>query len=488
MYQKLIFDLSKPGRRGHFLPDCDVPETDPGKMIEEKYLRSEAALLPEVAENEVIRHYIALSTLNHHVDKAFYPLGSCTMKYNPKINEKMAASPQFAQLHPDQGDENVQGALRILFELQEYLKTITGMTAVTLQPAAGSQGELVGLLLMQQYHKKKGEKRNTILIPDSAHGTNPASAIIAGFKTETLRSNPNGLVDLDELRARISPDVAGFMLTNPNTLGIFEHQVKEIKGILESVDAIFYMDGANMNALFGIVRPGDMGFDVMHLNLHKSFSTPHGGGGPGTGPVAVNDKLARFLPEPVVRFDGEKYYMEKGNPDSMGRVHSFYGNFGLLLRAYVYIRMVGATGFRMISEHAIINANYLYARLKDHYELGYDSQPMHEFVISAEKQRSRGAKALDIAKRLLDFGVHPPTVYFPMIVKEAMMMEPTENESKEMLDYFAEAMIRIDNEITEFPDLLLSAPHNTPVKRLDEVGAARNVDVNYFKKSKESGQ
>ncbi len=483
MYRKLIFDLSKADRRGHHLPECDVPQKEIREHIDSRYLRKTDAALPEVAENEIVRHYTALSTLNHHVDKAFYPLGSCTMKYNPKINEKLAATPEFSQLHPDQEQETVQGALQMLYELQEYLKEITGMSGVTLQPAAGSQGELVGLLLMQQYHKKKGEHRNTILIPDSAHGTNPASAVIAGFKIQTLKSNENGVLDLQDLKDNISPDVAGFMLTNPNTLGIFEHQVKEIKAILESVDAIFYMDGANMNALFGIVRPGDMGFDVMHLNLHKSFSTPHGGGGPGTGPVAVNDKLLPYLPEPVVKYDNETYSMFKGSADSIGRVHSFYGNFGLLLRAYVYIRAVGAQGFRDISEHAIINANYLYAKLKDHYDLGYDSQPMHEFVLSAEKQKEKGARALDIAKRLLDFGVHPPTVYFPMIVKEAMMIEPTENESKEMLDFFADALIQIDKEITENPEILHSAPHSTPVKRLDEVGAARNVDVNYFKHS-----
>jgi len=483
LYQKLIFNLSKSGRRGHYLPECDVPVKKTEELIDDKYLRKSAAALPEVAENEIVRHYIALSTLNHHVDKSFYPLGSCTMKYNPKINEKLASVPAFAYLHPDQDADTVQGALQILYDLQEYLKSITGMSAVTLQPAAGSQGELVGLLLMQQYHRKKGEKRSTILIPDSAHGTNPASAVIAGYKIETLRSNDSGVLDIQDLQDKISPDVAGFMLTNPNTLGIFEHQVKEIKNILESVDAIFYMDGANMNALFGLARPGDMGFDVMHLNLHKSFSTPHGGGGPGAGPVLVNDKLAPYLPEPIVKHDGEKYFMHKGSSGSIGRVHSFYGNFGLLLRAYVYIRLVGAQGFRNISEHAIINANYLYSRLKDHYDLGFDSQPMHEFVLSAEKQKEKGARALDIAKRLLDFGVHPPTVYFPMIVKEAMMIEPTENESKEMLDYFADALIQIDNEITENPEILHSAPHSTPVKRLDEVGAARNVDVNYFKDS-----
>ncbi len=483
MYKQLIFDLSREGRRGHFLPKSDVPDKPIDAMIERKFLRQQEPGLPEMAENEIVRHYIALSTLNHHVDKSFYPLGSCTMKYNPKINEKMAAMPQFAGLHPEQDEETIQGALQILYDLQEYLKEITGMDGITLQPAAGSQGELVGLLLMQQYHKHKGEQRNTVLIPDAAHGTNPASAVIAGYQIETLKSNSGGVVDLDDLKSKISPDVAGMMLTNPNTLGIFEHQVKEIKQILERVDAIFYMDGANMNALFGIVRPGDMGFDVMHMNLHKSFSTPHGGGGPGTGPVAVNKKLVPFLPEPVIRYDGEKYYLGEPSDKSIGRVHSFFGNFSLLLRAYVYIRLVGAKGFRDLSEHAIINANYLRSRLKDHYDLGYDRPFMHEFVLSAEKQKERGAKALDIAKRLLDFGVHPPTVYFPMIVKEALMIEPTENESREMLDYFAEAMIKIDQEISEDPEKLHGAPYTTPVKRLDEVGAARNINVNYFKQA-----
>jgi glycine dehydrogenase subunit 2 len=484
MYNKLIFDLSREGRRGHILPKCDVDEKPIDELIPKSSLRKKPADLPQVAENEVVRHYTSLSIMNHHVDKAIYPLGSCTMKYNPKINEKLSANPAFAQLHPDQNLTQIQGALQILFEIQEYLKEITGMDAVTLQPAAGSQGELVGLLLMQRYHKAKGEDRSIILIPDSAHGTNPASAAICGFKIETIKSNDQGVVDLDDLKSKISKDVAGLMLTNPNTLGIFDHQVKEIKEILESVDALFYMDGANMNALFGIVRPGDMGFDVMHLNLHKSFSTPHGGGGPGTGPVAVNKKLEKFLPRPTIQFDGESYYFEDMDAQSIGRVHSFFGNFALLLRAYIYIRMVGAQGFPKISEHAIINANYLYAKIKNHYSLGYDSKTMHEFVLSAEKQKEKGGKAMDIAKRLLDFGVHPPTVYFPIIVKEAMMIEPTETESKEMLDYFAEAMIKIDDEISTDVDKLHQAPYTTPVRRLDEVAAARNLNINFFNSNK----
>jgi glycine dehydrogenase subunit 2 len=482
MYRKLLFELSKKGRQGHHLPDCDVEEFDLNKYFDSQYLRKHDAKLPQVAENELVRHYNALSNLNYHIDKAVYPLGSCTMKYNPKINEQLALIPHFANLHPDQPLNQVQGALRIMYELQEYLKEITGMAGVSLQPAAGSHGELVGLLLMQQYHKMKGQTRRIILIPDSAHGTNPASAVIAGYVTETIQSNQRGVIDIEHLKNKISSNVAGLMLTNPNTLGIFEYQVKEIKAVLESVDALFYMDGANMNALFGIVRPGDMGVDVIHLNLHKSFSTPHGGGGPGAGPVAVNEKLINFLPQPVVDYDGKQYYFNLDNEQSIGSVHSFYGNFALLLRAYIYIRMVGARGFRKIAEHAIINANYLYARLKGHYDIGFQSQPMHEFVLSAEKQKHRGAKAMDIAKRLLDFGVHPPTVYFPLIVKEAMMVEPTETESKEMLDYFADVMIQIDKETQENPEILHSAPNSTAFKRLDEVAAVRKLDVNYFGK------
>ena len=480
MYKTLLFDLSREGRKGHILPRCDVPEQPVDKLIPKQYLRENSPNLPQVAENDIVRHYTALSTMNHHVDKSIYPLGSCTMKYNPKINEKLAGMPAFSQLHPDQNFDQTQGALQILYELQEYLICLTGMDAVTLQPAAGSQGELVGLLLMQRYHKAKKEDRNVILIPDSAHGTNPASAAIGGYQIETIKSNDKGVVDLGDLKSKISPDVAGLMLTNPNTLGIFDHQVKEIKKILDSVGALFYLDGANMNALLGIVRPGDMGVDVMHLNLHKSFSTPHGGGGPGAGPVAVNKKLLNFLPKPTVKFDGNKYYFDDSNDQSIGRVHSFFGNFGLLLRAYIYIRMVGADGFSDISKHAIINANYLYAKLKKRYSIAFDTQTMHEFVISAEKQKEKGGKALDIAKRLLDFGIHPPTVYFPIIVKEAMMIEPTETESKEMLDYFADAMIQIDNEINHDVEKLYQAPYTTPVRRLDEVGAARNLNINYY--------
>ncbi|MGD9488801.1 MAG: aminomethyl-transferring glycine dehydrogenase subunit GcvPB [Calditrichaceae bacterium] len=483
MYTNLIFEMSKEGRVGHVLPKPDVPEMKTDDLIPKNYLREKPAGLPEVAENEIVRHYIGLSNLNHHVDKAFYPLGSCTMKYNPKINEKLAGLPGFRNIHPDQPNETVQGGLKLLFELQEYLMDLTGFSGITLQPAAGAQGELVGLLLMKKYHQMKNRNRKTILVPDSAHGTNPASARIAGFKIKTIRSTAQGVVDLADLKSNLNDDVAGIMLTNPSTLGIFEHQIREIREMLDSIDALMYMDGANMNALFGIVRPADLGFDVMHLNLHKSFSTPHGGGGPGTGPVAVNEKLMAFLPVPVVEKKDDTYFLNEELPDSIGSVHSYFGNFALLVRAYVYIRMVGRYGFRKVSDHAIVNANYLRKRLSGNYDLGYAAPTMHEFVISAENQKKRGAKALDIAKRLLDYGIHPPTVYFPLIVKEALMIEPTETESKEMLDHFVDVMLTIDKEIDETPDLLLNAPHITPVKRLDEAGAVRNLDVNYFKKS-----
>ncbi len=482
MYRKLIFELSKEGREGHPLPKFDVPEKKPETILPPDMLRTEAAPLPELAENEVVRHFVELSSLNHHVDKSFYPLGSCTMKYNPKINEQVSALPGFLRLHPDQPEEEAQGALQLMYELQEYLKEISGFSAITLQPAAGAHGELTGLLLIQKYHQMKGRKRTIILVPDSAHGTNPASAHIAGFQIQTIRSTAEGLIDLDELKSRTTEDVAGIMLTNPSTLGIFETQLKEIRAIMDSVDALMYMDGANMNALFGIVRPADTGFDLMHLNLHKSFSTPHGGGGPGSGPVAVNDKLADFLPVPVVVKKGETYHLNFDLSNSIGKVQSFYGNFGIFVRAYTYLRILGKEGLPLVSKHAVINANYLRNKLKDAYEIPFTGPTMHEFVLSAENQKKRGAKALDIAKRLLDYGVHPPTIYFPLIVKEALMIEPTESESKEMLDRFAEIMLQINKEIDENPEVVTTAPHNTPVRRLDEVGAVKHLNINYYKK------
>lgn len=482
MYTKLLFELSKEGRIGHVLPGLDVPEQALEQMIPADMVRSEPADLPQVAENEVVRHFVSLSALNHHVDKAFYPLGSCTMKYNPKINEHAAALPGFSGLHPQQPQSTAQGALELTYQLQEYLLDLCGFSGISLQPAAGAHGELVGLMLIQKYHRMKNRNRTTILVPDSAHGTNPASARIAGFtNVRTIKSDEHGRVDMAELKANINDDVAAIMLTNPSTLGIFEDQICEIRKLMDSIDGLMYMDGANMNALFGIVRPGDMGFDVMHLNLHKSFSTPHGGGGPGSGPVAVNDKLKAYLPGPVIEKTDQGYAFSEQNPESIGRVQSYAGNFGIFVRAYAYIRMIGREGFLKIAQHSIVNANYLRKRLSEAYDLGFDAPTMHEFVLTAEKQKNRGAKALDIAKRLLDFGVHPPTVYFPLIVKEAMMIEPSETESKEMLDFFAERLLRIDREIDEQIESLLEAPHTTPVKRLDEAGAARNLNINYYK-------
>jgi len=483
MDTKLIFEISKEGRKGHVLPKLDIEHKSHTELIPEGYLRNSSLDLPQVPENEIMRHYVNLSALNHNVDKSFYPLGSCTMKYNPKINEQMSGLSGFTQLHPAQVEETSQGALELMYELQQSLLEITGFSGITLQPSAGAQGELVGLLLIKKYHENKNRNRKIILVPDSAHGTNPASARLAGFIIKTIPSGSNGTVDLDKLKENLSEDVAGIMLTNPSTLGIFEHQIVEIRQMMDSIDALMYMDGANMNALFGIVRPGDMGFDVMHLNLHKSFSTPHGGGGPGSGPVAVNNKLKSFLPVPIITKTGDKYSLNYDFDKTMGKITAYFGNFSLMVRAYVYIRMVGKEGFRKIAEHSIVNANYLKSKLKDIYEIGFDSPTMHEFVLSAEKQKNRGAKALDIAKRLLDYGIHPPTVYFPLIVKEAMMIEPTETESKEMLDQFINVMKEIDLEIDDNLQNILDAPHTTPVGRLDEVGAVRNLDINYFKKS-----
>ena len=482
MYRKLVFELSREGREGHPLPKTDVPEQALSELLPEHLLRKQAADLPQLAENEVVRHFVQLSDLNHHVDKSFYPLGSCTMKYNPKINEQVSALPGFARLHPDQPAEEAQGALQLMYELQEMLLEITGFSGITLQPAAGAHGELTGMLLIQQYHKMKGRNRSVILVPDSAHGTNPASAHIAGFQVRSVQSTAEGLVDLNDLRAKTTDDVAGIMLTNPSTLGIFETQLKEIRAIMDEVDALMYMDGANMNALFGIVRPADTGFDLMHLNLHKSFSTPHGGGGPGSGPVAVNDKLSDYLPIPVVVKDGDVYRLNYDLPNSIGKVQSFYGNFAIFVRAYTYLRILGKKGLPQVTRHALINANYLRTKLKDVYEIPFTGATMHEFVLSAENQKKRGAKALDIAKRLLDYGVHPPTIYFPLIVKEAMMIEPTESESKEMLDRFVEIMLQIDKEIDENLEVVTSAPHNTPVRRLDEVGAVKNLNINFYNK------
>ncbi len=484
MSEKLIFELSSPGRTGYSLPPLDVPERDLEELLPKEKLREKEPLLPEVSEVDVVRHFVRLSVMNHHVDKGFYPLGSCTMKYNPKINETLSRLPGFLYLHPHQTEETCQGALELMFELGEYLTEIGGMDEITLQPSAGAQGELTGLLMVRAYHKKNGNPRSKIIIPDSAHGTNPASVVTAGYTTVQIKSNERGLVDLEELKKAMDEEVAALMLTNPNTLGLFESQILEISKVVHDAGALLYMDGANLNAMMGIARPGDMGFDVVHFNLHKTFSTPHGGGGPGSGPVGVKKNLAPFLPVPMVakrtnRKGLEEYHLDSKRPDSIGRMHGFYGNFGVLVKAFCYIRQNGAVGLREVSENAVINANYLKESLKDHYHLPYPNHCQHEVVLSGIKQKAKGVRTLDIAKRLLDFGMHAPTVYFPLIVPEALMIEPTETESRESLDEFIQAMIQIAKEAKENPEIITSAPHDTPVTRLDEGKAARDLDVRW---------
>ncbi len=479
MPEPLMFEKTRPGRKGYSLPALDIPEESIDSLLPKKFQRTTTPALPELSESEVVRHFIRLSTLNYHIDKGFYPLGSCTMKYNPKVNEVSASMPGFRDIHPFQPIETIQGALQLMYELSLYLKEIVGMHAVSLQPAAGAQGELCGLLIIRKYHEKQGRARKTILVPDSAHGTNPASVSMAGCRSLTIRSNERGMVDIEDLKRHLDEDVAGFMLTNPNTLGIFEEQILEIQKLIHGIGGLMYMDGANLNALLGITRPGDMGFDCVHLNLHKTFSTPHGGGGPGAGPIGVTERLEHFLPVPTVEKVGENYVLNHDRPDSIGKVHSFYGNFGMHVRAYTYIRLHGTRGLREIGEHAILNANYLLSRLKNYFELRYKETPMHEFVLSGDRQRAMGVRVTDIAKRLLDFGLHAPTIYFPLIVREALMVEPTETETKETLDAFADALIQINEEIKSNPEIVSTAPHTTPVKRLDEARAAKQVNVCY---------
>ncbi|MCL2343783.1 MAG: aminomethyl-transferring glycine dehydrogenase subunit GcvPB [Firmicutes bacterium] len=470
---KLIFEESAEGRVGFSLPDCDVPAR--ADLIPERFLRKTPAELPECGEVDVLRHFVGLSAKNHGVLSGFYPLGSCTMKYNPAVNEEVARFGGFAGSHPLEDSGDVQGNLRLMFALQNMLSEIAGMDAFTLQPAAGAHGELTGLMIIKAYHERRGDFRRTkILIPDSAHGTNPASASMAGFEAVEIKSDADGNVDLDGLRAQLDENLAGLMLTNPSTLGLFETNIRTIAALVHGAGGLLYYDGANLNAILGVARPGDMGFDVMHLNLHKTFSTPHGGGGPGAGPVGVKKDLAAFLPKPVVvRDSAGQYGLDSDRPDSVGKVRSFYGNFGIMLRAYAFILSMGAEGLKSVSENAVLNANYLMRGLGAYMKIAYDRTCMHEFVASGGSQKERGVSTLDIAKRMLDFGVHPPTVYFPLIVPEAMMFEPTESESKQTLDAFLEIMRGILREAEENPELLKTAPHNTVVGRLDEVKAAR---------------
>jgi len=479
MTHPLIFERSVPGRRGYALPPSDVPGNAPADVLPPDALRTAPPAWPEVAEFDVVRHYTRLSQLNFSVDTNFYPLGSCTMKYNPKLNERVAALPGFAWLHPLQPADHVQGMLRLLYELEHLLCAITGMGAFTLQPAAGAQGELTGINIVAAYHQRRRRARSTILIPDSAHGTNPASAALSGFRVEQLRSGPDGLIDLRELKAKVTDDVAALMLTNPNTLGLFERDMKAIAALVHEHGALVYMDGANMNALLGIARPGDMGVDLLQLNLHKTFSTPHGGGGPGAGPVGVTKALEEFLPVPRVQKTGNRFAWNEHSRSTIGRVHGFYGNVGVLVRAYAYIRSLGREGLARVSETAIINANYLKAKLREAFPVPFDQHCLHEFVVTLKALKARGVSAGDVAKRLLDYGFYAPTVYFPLIVEEALMIEPTETESQETLDGFADALLRIAHEAQTDPELVRRAPQRLAVQRLDEVKAAREPNLRF---------
>lgn len=472
---KLIFEKSVKGRKAVELPKLDVPlQTG---LIPEEHIRLKLDL-PEVSELDIIRHYTALSRRNFGVDNGFYPLGSCTMKYNPKINEDAARLEGFSQLHPYAPEEFSQGALQIIYELEQYLKEISGMDAFTLQPAAGSHGELTGIMIVKEYFESINEKRSKVLIPDSAHGTNPASVTLCGFECAEIKSNSDGGVDLGDLKSKLTKDVAAIMITNPNTLGLFESKILEITKLMHENGSLVYMDGANLNAMLGIVRPGDFGADILHINLHKTFSTPHGGGGPGAGPVGVKKHLEKFLPKPRVEFADKKYRLDYNLPDSIGRIRAFYGNFGILVRAYTFIRSNGFEGIRAIGENAVLNANYLLEILKKHYHVPYGGRCQHEFVLS-DKNLTNNVTTNDVAKRLLDFGFYAPTVYFPLIVNGAIMIEPTETESKETLDAFAEIMVKIKEESINDPEILKSAPLTTPVSRLDGVLAARKPVLKY---------
>jgi len=475
----LLFEMGRPGRRGASLPPPEVVEKSLDELLPPEMQRRQPLDLPELSEGEVVRHFTELSQRNFGVDSGFYPLGSCTMKYNPKISEETAAMPGFTHLHPYQDDRTVQGALELLDLAEQGLKEVTGMDRISFQPAAGAHGELTGLMVILAYHRSRGEKRKKVLVPDSAHGTNPATITMAGCQVIEIPSDERGLVDLEALKNNVDEDTAGLMLTNPNTLGLFEEDINEIAQVVHQAGGLLYYDGANLNAVMGYARPGDMGFDVVHLNLHKTFSTPHGGGGPGSGSVGVKEKLIPFLPYPLLEKDTEgNYYWNYDFPQSIGKIHSFHGNFGVIVKAYTYMRMMGAAGLKQVSRDAVLNANYLMHRLKEYYHLKYPRRCKHEFVISARHMKKKyGVGTADVAKYLLDYGFHPPTVYFPLIVEEPLMVEPTETESKETLDQFAEVMKNIALEAERDPERVTSAPHTTVVGRLDEVSAARNPKV-----------
>ncbi|HZS52185.1 MAG TPA: aminomethyl-transferring glycine dehydrogenase subunit GcvPB [Bryobacterales bacterium] len=477
--EPLLFERSSPGKKAYQLPPLDVPPVDPAAALGAENVRREIAGFPEVSEVEIIRHFTRLSTWNYAIDLGVYPLGSCTMKYNPRVNEHVARIEGLAQAHPYQPEQLAQGAMRIQVCLEELLAEITGMDAVTLQPAAGAHGELTGILLARALLESRGNARKKVLIPDSAHGTNPATAAIAGYQVESIASNAEGMVDLAELERHLDGDVAALMVTNPNTLGIFERDIARVSGLLHSRGALLYMDGANMNALAGLARPGDFGIDVMHLNLHKTFSTPHGGGGPGGGPVAVKREFEPFLPVPRIARDNGRLHYDYDRPQSIGRVRAFYGNFGVLVRALAYILAHGGEGLRNATLDAVLNANYVRKHLEGCYDLPYPSPSLHECVFSDARQAARGVRTGDIAKRLIDYGFHPYTVSFPLIVQGALMIEPTETEDKRELDLLIDALRSIAAEARQDPELVRTAPHNTRVKRVDEVAAARKPVVRW---------
>jgi len=478
---RTIFQKGAPGRRAFVCPELDVPPVDLDELLPERFRRAVPPRLPEVSEPEIVRHYVGISKRNYDLDSGFYPLGSCTMKHNPRLHERAAALPGHARLHPLQDPERAQGALELMWNLQEALAEISGLGHVSLQPSAGSHGELAGVLLTRAYHEDRGETRRKVLTPDTAHGTNPATVTMAGLEVVKLATDADGGIDIEDLRAKTDGDVACLMLTNPNTLGLFDPNIAEIADIVHDVGATLYYDGANLNAVMGLSRPGDMGFDIVHFNLHKSFTQPHGGGGPGSGPIAVSDRIAPYLPVPLVMRDEDgRFTLEHDRPKTIGRLRGFHGNYGCFVRAYAYICSLGGDGLKDASEVAVLNANYLLARLRrlgvaEHLPLAYGELCMHEFVLSGgPMKRALKIRTLDLAKRLLDFGFHPPTVYFPLLVEEALMIEPTETETRETLDAFAEAIAAVLAEAADDPEIALRAPYSTPVRRLDEVGAAKH--------------
>ncbi|NLO20439.1 MAG: aminomethyl-transferring glycine dehydrogenase subunit GcvPB [Syntrophomonadaceae bacterium] len=478
---KLIFEKGVKGSNSFRLPSAGLPQPDINHTLPPIFLRHKDTDLPQLSEVEAVRHFTELSKLAYGVDNGFYPLGSCTMKYSPKINEWAARLPGLAALHPYQVPETIQGALQIYYEMQEFLAEITGMDGFTLQPAAGAHGEMVGVMIIKAYHLYQGDRERTkMMVPDSAHGTNPATANMIGFDVIEVKSNQRGLVDLDDLKSKMNKEVAGLMLTNPNTLGLFEEEIQDIAAVVHEAGGLLYYDGANLNGVIGVARPGDMGFDVIHVNLHKTFSTPHGGGGPGAGPVGVKEHLLPFLPKPLVVKEGELYNFDYDRPLSIGKARNFYGNFGVILKAYAYIKALGGEGLKDACQNAVLNANYMRHQLRDDYNIPLDRLCKHEFIINSKKQADpHGISTMDIAKRLIDYGYHPPTVYFPLIISEAMMIEPTETESKERLDDFIAAMKIIAKEAKEAPELLLDAPHNAVIRRVDEVKAARKPVVKW---------